>query len=340
MKFSGNNIGFLISNTLTKFKFQQKVNALNSDKITNIKKKELFLFWYKIDGKRQNFGDVLGTYLIENLSGLKVVYVPIVFSSLIDFVRYIYGIFKGYNSFVDLGSLFRSRFSKSKTLISIGSIIGLYKKSNYYNIWGSGIIDRNVDVKDANFLAVRGKYTQNRLKELGYKVPIVIGDPALLLPLVCNPDVEKSYKLGLIPHYVQFDEISKIVNYPEILIIDLLDDIEKVVKDIKSCQYTISSSLHGIIVSHAYDVSSLWYNFPGGVLHGDNIKFYDYFSSVDIDNYDSFNITDFKNINSDKIIDNIRNTCKMDIIRIKIKNIQRELIKVAPFEVVEKYRVL
>lgn len=133
---------------------------------------------------------------------------PLVFNSLLDFVRYIYGIFQGYNSFVDLASFFRSRFSKSKTVISIGSISGLHKKSNYYNIWGSGVIKSNGEVKDSNFLAIKEKYTQNRLKELEYKVPTVIGDPALLLSLVYNPEIEKSYNLGLIPHYVQFDEIA------------------------------------------------------------------------------------------------------------------------------------
>lgn len=47
------------------------MSALNLDKIANIEKNVLFLFWYRIGGKSQNFGDVLGPYLLEKLSGLK-----------------------------------------------------------------------------------------------------------------------------------------------------------------------------------------------------------------------------------------------------------------------------
>jgi pyruvyltransferase len=303
------------------------------------KTKKIFMCWFKLEGKRQNFGDVLGPYLVEKLSGLKVVYVPLNCDSLVNSLRFIYRvIIKGQYSYLDLYGFIYSRISRSKTLLSIGSIIGHYSKINYYNVWGSGIIHSKAQIQDANFLAVRGKYTQKRLKELGYSVPNIIGDPALLLPLVYNPEIKKKFKLGIIPHYMQFEEITMLLrSHQDLIIIDLLDDIEKVVRDIKSCNFTISSSLHGIIVSHAYNVPSLWYNFPGAKLAGDNVKFLDYFSSLDIENYEPFIIADFGFIDVNEISKNVCNVVQMDAIAKKIAGIQKGLLDVAPFKIVEEY---
>lgn len=40
--------------------------------------------------------------------------------------------------------------------------------------------------------SVRGPVTRNILMDLGYDVPSVYGDPAILLPLFYNPIVEKN----------------------------------------------------------------------------------------------------------------------------------------------------
>ena len=69
----------------------------------------------------------------------------------------------------------------------------------------------------------------------------------------------------------------------EILLIDLTEELGKVIDQIVSCTFTISSSLHGIIVSQAYNMKSLWVSFAdssgkGPVdLKGD-FKFRDYYS--------------------------------------------------------------
>jgi hypothetical protein len=57
--------------------------------------------------------------------------------------------------------------------------------------------------------------------------------------------------------------------------------LEKVIDKIVSCTFTISSSLHGIVVSHAYNINSLWVRFADTLgkgpvdLKGD-FKFRDY----------------------------------------------------------------
>ncbi|WP_264566686.1 polysaccharide pyruvyl transferase family protein [Flavobacterium sp. N3904] len=297
----------------------------------------IFMYWFRMEGDRQNFGDVLGPYLVEKLTGAKVTYVPIKCSTLKGVAIYIYRILWGSNKIKDLISLLK-KDRRKPTLISIGSIIGWYNSPNC-NIWGSGIMFKNDAITNANFYAVRGRCTQQRLKELGYQVPDVIGDPALLLPLVYNPIQEKKYKLGIIPHFVHFDQTSKQINNPDVLIINLLDNIEKVVKDLKSCQFTISSSLHGIIVSHAYGIPSLWYNLPGEKLHGDNIKFLDYFSSIEIDNYEPFEIQFSTKIEIDSIIKNIDDHCDILAISDVLKKLQKGLLEVAPFELLMEYKV-
>jgi pyruvyltransferase len=296
---------------------------------------EILMYWYRMRGKKQNFGDVLGPYIVEKITGKKAVYVPVNVSSPKSIVAYFYGILIGRNKFKDLLSLIRS-YKHPSILISIGSVIGWYAKSSC-NVWGSGIMFKNENIVNANFYAVRGKYTQARLKELGYKVPDTIGDPGLLLPLVFNPIIEKKFKLGIIPHFVHFDKTLGSINDSSVLIINLLDDVEKVVNDLKSCDCTISSSLHGIIESHAYGIPSLWYNLPGDKLAGDNIKFLDYFSSVGIKNYEPYHIKNYNSTEIETIIKEVNANCDIQKILNEIKLNQINLLKVAPFEVLDCY---
>ena len=86
-------------------------------------------------------------------------------------------------------------------------------------------MNRNDNIQKASFYAVRGKYTQKRLEELGYKSPEVIGDPALLLPLFIDPASQR-YQLGIIPHFVHYEEVKNANISDEILVINLLDDID------------------------------------------------------------------------------------------------------------------
>jgi hypothetical protein len=114
-----------------------------------------------------------------------------------------------------------------------------------------------------------------------------------------------------------------------------LDDVEKVVKDICSCKYTISSSLHGIIVSHAYNIKSLWYKLSDLELSGDNIKFEDYFTSVNIENYLPYELWNIKELNIDEIVKNIEKETRKNSIQADLNKIQLGLLLVAPFPIIE-----
>ena len=164
---------------------------------------------------------------------------------------------------------------------SIGSIIP--PASSNSEIWGSGIIQNieSVKIKPKMVHAVRGPLTRKILIDSGIPCPEVYGDPALLYPNFYNPTVDKKYEIGIIPHYVDQTHpwvISK-TSIPGIKFINILGDIDTVVKEILSCDMVISSSLHGIVASDAYGVPSLWVEFSDKVL-GNGFKFRDYFMSV------------------------------------------------------------
>ena len=184
--------------------------------------------------------------------------------------------------------------SPVKKYVIVGSVLNsLLQHTANCTVWGAGIMTRS-DVIPSNvkILAVRGKETQQRMKDCGLVPPDIIGDPALLLPKIYSPPKEKKYKLGIIPHFVDYSQICKEAEGVEgVRVINLqTTNIEQTIDEIASCEYTISSSLHGIITSHAYNIPCLWYKFSDKI-YGDGIKFQDYFSSVSIPYYEAFRVT-------------------------------------------------
>lgn len=171
--------------------------------------------------------------------------------------------------------------SKKEILIATGSIINKASHGNV-TVWGSGAM-REGDGKQvsskARILAVRGPVTRDILHSNNIKVPEVFGDPGLLLPEFFYPKVTKEYEIGIIPHYVDYEEIkAKYEKYPAISIIDVLHENPLIpIHQIMKCKRTISSSLHGIIFSNAYNIPSAWVKFSSK-LCGDGAKFKDYFN--------------------------------------------------------------
>jgi pyruvyltransferase len=220
------------------------------------------LFWWNekvIQGKsKENYGDVLGRYLVEKISGKDVVFAWPKKFSILDWFRPIY--------------------------VTIGSI--LTNVNHKCIVWGSGIIDTKSNVKNAVFLAVRGPQTRKYLLNLGYNVPEVYGDPALLLPRYFHPDIEKKYKYGFVPHYNDYKLVQPwFQDNPDVLLIDMMtNDIESKTIEFLQCEQIVSSSLHGIIIAHTYGIPAVWQKFSDKVF-GDDIKYQDYFESVKLPFY-------------------------------------------------------
>lgn len=161
-------------------------------------------------------------------------------------------------------------------LLAIGSIIRFAK---HHDVWGSGAMhESDRPSPRARYLAVRGPLTRECVRKAGGDCPAVYGDPAMLLPLFHNEPVQQIHDIGIVPHYRDRGKIQS-MGLPEIS--PLCADPLKVVDRIRQCRAIISSSLHGIVVAHAYGIPAAW--LATHRINGDGIKFRDHAASIGVE---------------------------------------------------------
>lgn len=174
-----------------------------------------------------------------------------------------------------------------------GSILQYCDKS-VIEVWGPGFYlpTDKIGIKPKKVHAVRGPLTRNLLLKQGIECPEVYGDPALLYKNFYNPKIIKKYKLGIIPHFGDFNSplVNQFKSYPEILLIDICGGINQVVDAICSCKYIASSSLHGLIIADMYGIPSRWIKFSDRKI-GSDFKFGDYFLATKKENINPFILT-------------------------------------------------
>ncbi|HED12678.1 MAG TPA: polysaccharide pyruvyl transferase family protein [Gammaproteobacteria bacterium] len=198
----------------------------------------------------------------------------------------------------------------SNKILGIGSIARWAKPGDH--VWGAGIFNRtDYLTPEAIYHAVRGPLTRQRVLDCGGKCPEIYGDPALLLPrLLDTTNIPIQYKLGVVPHYADQASFDYSLFPPDTTtFINVLNARpEYVIAHICSCERIISSSLHGIIIAHAYNIPARWVQFTDR-LHGDDVKFLDYFLSISIEPYDPVMPPDF-----DESIEPVNLTIDLDAI--------------------------
>lgn len=214
------------------------------------------VYWW--DGK-PNFGDVIGPWLVSNITQ---------------------------KTPINGRAIKRS----SPPLMAVGSILNMLEQDGTV-VWGSGLMTTLSDqtsarlrsLSDVSVRAVRGKLTRSELiRKLGWEVPEVYGDPALLLPRFF-PAVENNFeakRIAIVPHYVH-TEYFKSAASEATKIIDVHDGMERVVREIANSRVCISTSLHGLIIAQAYGVPWVWVRVTDSRLGGDTFKFRDFFSTLD-----------------------------------------------------------
>jgi hypothetical protein len=206
----------------------------------------IYAFWCRIPS-RPNFGDALTPWLIRRIAGRHPIFV-------------------------------RPEDPRPKYFV-VGSVIGYATRA--CTVWGAGIMSASDPISPAAQLrAVRGPLTRARAIARGAECPEVYGDPALLLPRLYQPARPKRSGGGLVPHFSDMPRLGSNCRPPEgIELIDVQDAIETVIDRIATSSFIASSSLHGLITSHAYGVPAVWVKFRD-LPSGDDSKFYDYYLSA------------------------------------------------------------
>lgn len=192
----------------------------------------LKLHWFR---RKQNFGDAISRDIVAHVSGRPV------------------------------------EFAKPETmeLVAIGSILECIarvsgrQKDSFPFVWGTGTHygKLRAGVADAlervNVSALRGPLTA----ELVGCKNVPLGDPGLLAAELVGAQ-SKTGKIGVIFHYVHLIPAGlmwALWKDDRICMIDVTStDHLDVVRKIGSCEYVISSSLHGLIIADSFEIPNTW----------------------------------------------------------------------------------
>ncbi len=188
------------------------------------------------------------------------------------------------NKNIEINKLIKQK----KHLYTVGSmIIGSDFKGNYQTatVWGSGVISelskrvifcqklsrRKLDVR-----AVRGPLTRDALIRLGHRCPEIYGDPAILMPMIYQPNVKKQFDYSIVLQFWHERKFRE--EHPNERMISMnTDDYKSVIDEIVSSKVIYTSSLHGIILAEAYGVPAVFFRGLGKDI---DFKYYDYYYST------------------------------------------------------------
>jgi len=181
-------------------------------------------------------------------------------------------------------------------LIGCGSIAKFARPG--VRVWGSGIMRRSDPIDpEATWIAIRGPETLKALRAAGFDKSrgLIVGDPGLCLPLLYTPEGRRGgMGQGICLHYADMrdEKITTPIMYgagPTHIIGSVFSTLFASPKEFVAhiCQHTHihATSLHGMIIAHAYGIPARWYR-AGENLSGDGVKFSDYLQSVGLDEYD------------------------------------------------------
>lgn len=269
--------------------------------------KELLLYWWSerhIQKKNyENYGDLLGAYLTEKISGRPVKWVRSTKPGIKNYFKPVYA--------------------------TIGSILSHLSKKTI--VWGCGINSRDEKIIARKLLAVRGPLSRKRALEQNLTCPAIYGDPALLLPLYYKPKKVTSFKVGIVPHIIDFEEVSAwYKDVPDVAIIDFrTNDVEQTTDALAGCKHLLSSSLHGLIAAHAYGIPAVQVSFSDRI-HGDGVKYHDYLLSVGLETYQPEFMA--QSFNVDELIEKVQHHRQNLPNSRQIATLQQGLMAVCPFK--------
>lgn len=173
--------------------------------------------------------------------------------------------------------------AKRAQLFGVGSIISKIPQNFRGFVWTSGHIfeSQRANLENAEVLALRGKLTLARTN-CRQPANVSLGDGGLLCRFFYETGRQK-FKLGIVPHYVDYEDTSSsqlTVTSSDVCVIDLCAPTEEVIRNVAQCEHIVSSSLHGLILADSLGIPNRWVKFleSKAVILGGEFKFRDYYS--------------------------------------------------------------
>ena len=278
-----------------------------------------------------NVGDVASFYVVSHISKNNVR----IKSPFISFKNIIFNIIKfflGRESHVRL-FLKEYLFFNEKVLLGIGSILDYANQKCL--VWGSGFREYGSKTNCKQIYAVRGYLSLQRLNLENKQ--IAIGDPAILLPYIYQPNRRQTYKqVSIIPHYKDHEMICTLNNRNRNIINIMTNDVEEFIDQIVSSKFVLSTSLHGVIIAHAYHIPALW--IKCGYVGSSDFKYYDYFSSVRIEDYPDLRAEEVVGYSDDEIFSLFELYNKQSLPQINVEKLRVQLLASAPFELKDMFK--
>lgn len=219
---------FILRNVFLSYfiKFKNRNLKILNDSSRKTKKNKVNLHWWSM--KREDDFENVGDYLSLIICNFMLNKKEMSFEDAVDGTKHIYG---------------------------VGSII--QGGAQNATIWGSGL--KHGD-KDFNWIIratrrldvrlVRGPLTREALLNNGYKCPEKYGDPALIMPLIYKPDVEKTKPYLVILHHETNLTIKDFLS-------PVCEGYKSFIDELCSANLVISSSLHGIILAETYGIPAI-----------------------------------------------------------------------------------
>jgi len=227
-------------------------------------KKKQKMWWWKAGGwwwkeeEDENFGDYLGPYIYQKITRKEV-----------EFCE--------------------PEETDENVLITVGSVMQ-YSKENV-ELWGTGIVETNREIEIPNKVhSVRGPISRKVLRDIGVPCPKKYGDPALIIPKLYTSDLKKKYKLSIVPNWIEHGEIKDYFGeLNDVNVISLRVDGKN---KMESTEKIISTSLHGIIIAHAYGIPAVWAQLTDKIA-GDGNKYHDYYKSIGIEKINCIDLNEY-----------------------------------------------
>lgn len=217
------------------------------------------LFWAGGGRNEVNFGDTLSPLIVSEMAGQDVVYADIPKCDM-----------------AAIGSILNKITRKAWKRM-------LYLRLSPLHVWGSGAFSGN-DLTPHSMLklhALRGHKTRDAMKAAE---AITLGDPGLLIDRLSVNALPQRKRWGIIPHKndIRHQDITALHNETDqSRVIDLTHpDIFETIALIQSCDFIVSTSLHGLVTADTFGIPNVWLRVSEDDYHTSDWKFLDYFSAI------------------------------------------------------------